>query len=292
MKKLSLLLCLLVLLLTCCSSEVSFEYTYDTFYTTTESGVKAGNKEALLPKTCSSKICLSLVASDNVNEVVEIPSELKIKYSMNCEIVVIGAGAFVDLDFDSRKKLVEVILPESVKMIDAYAFAGRINLSKINLDNVLIIKEGAFSNYIFFTESDFKNDETSKLWYGPYAIEGHKIKNLDLSSAIVIEDYAFASGIEYENIIFGDKLEYIGDYAFFDGSYYKELYLPKSLKYIGTEALGLKKSSSIRYAGTIEEFKNIQKGENWYRSCTDRPMYPYFDIEIKCIDGTIKASEL
>ncbi len=290
MKKFSLLLCLLVILLTGCSSEASFEYVYDTFYTTTSSGVKAGNKEDLVPKTTHEKICLSLVASDNVNEVVEIPSKVKTNYDVDGEVVVVGAGAFIELDFEKREKLVEVILPESIKIIDAYAFAGRTNLSKINLDNVLIIKEGAFSSYIYFIES--KNDETSKLWYGPYAINGHKIKNLNLSSAIVIEDYAFASGIDYENIIFGENLEYIGDYAFFDGIYNKELYLPKSLKYIGTEALGLKKSSSIRYAGTIEEFKNIEKGENWYRSCTDRPMYPYFDIEIKCLDGSIKASEL
>ena len=83
MKRFNILLSLLLFLLVGCNSrisEVSFEYTYDTFYSNTESGIKAGNKEELLPKTTHDKICLSLVASSNVNDVVKIPSNIKNKY--------------------------------------------------------------------------------------------------------------------------------------------------------------------------------------------------------------------
>ena len=102
----------------------------------------------------------------------------------NKPIVGIGENAFLE-----HKNLKEIILPDSVKVIQRRAFYNCINLERINLDKVEEIERGSFSycNSLISINVGAKKIGSSAFY---------KCKNLEkikLSNTKVISDMAFAS---------------------------------------------------------------------------------------------------
>ncbi len=111
--------------------------------------------------------------------------------------------------------ITKVIIPEGVKTINSYAFANLTSLEEIVLPSTLEkIEYGAFYGCSSLKTITFSGDNNLKIIsqnaFENCALEG----TLDLSSACVISDYAFAGNLKLEGIITSDNLVSIGEYAF------------------------------------------------------------------------------
>lgn len=109
----------------------------------------------------------------------------------------------------------KVVIPEGVKKIGSYAFANLTGLEEIVLPSTLqAIEYGAFYGCTSLKKITFSGENNLQIInqnaFENCAIEG----KLELSSACVISDYAFAGNQKLEEIVFTDTLLSIGQYAF------------------------------------------------------------------------------
>ncbi len=135
------------------------------------------------------------------NKVV-IPEKIGGKY-----VSTIGKAAFGD-----AKHVKEVILPDSVTIIEASAFSGS-SLTKIDLgDSVVSIGDFAFK-YSNITEIELSDE---LLYIGKCAFERTPLKEVILPSGLQeIGEYAF-SDTKLEEIYIPSSVETIGSSAFYD----------------------------------------------------------------------------
>ncbi|MBQ7356615.1 MAG: leucine-rich repeat protein [Clostridia bacterium] len=119
---------------------------------------------------------------------------------------------------DKRPDLItEVIIPEGIKKIGSYAFAGLTGLTKVVLPSTLeTIDYGAF--YGCTSLKTVEGIENVK-FINQRAFEYCDIAgSLNLRDAIAVSDYAFASNKNLTSISLGDKLQSIGAHAFENNS--------------------------------------------------------------------------
>ena len=158
---------------------------------------------------------------------VTIPKELHLK--------AIGSFAFSNFDYvaktaeelaiDDRETskqwylgentVTKVVIPEGVKIIEAYAFANLTALEEVVLPSTLeSIEYGAFVGCTSLKKITFSGANNLKIInqaaFKECALEG----KLDLPSACVISDYAFAGNKNLESVVTSEKLLSIGQYAF------------------------------------------------------------------------------
>ena len=164
---------------------------------------------------------------DNNSGVVTIPSDLK--------ITSIGSFAFSNFDYVLKTEdeyaidsssltkqqylgndtITKVIIPEGVKTIGAYAFAGLTKLEEVVLPSTLeSVEYGAFYGCTSLTKLTFTNGNNLKV-INKYAFEKCNLKGtLELPSAYVISDYAFAGNTQLKSVKLPKTLQTIGAYAF------------------------------------------------------------------------------
>ena len=128
--------------------------------------------------------------------------------------------------FANCTALEEVILPTTIKDIQPSAFYECVQLNKINLENVEIIRQNAFYNNVL-------------------------LKKVDLSSTKEIKDKAFSNTKNLEEVKLSNELKYIGESAFEDTEKLKQIDL-KNVKTINNRAF---KNSGLE---TID-LKNVTK---------------------------------
>ena len=179
-------------------------------------------------------------------------------------------------------------IPEGVESIGSAAFL-QTNLEKVHLPiTVKDIGPGAFAYCDDLVEiiipapldtlgmSVFKNCDSLK------KVEFAKTSNLHC-----IDESTFQhSGLE--EILLPEGIKTIRERAFKDCYFLTKINLPKSLIHIMSGAFsGSQFFKKIGYAGTKEEFKNIDLEEGWIA-------YQEEAITVKCSDGTLKilASEV
>ena len=111
--------------------------------------------------------------------------------------------------------ITKVVLPEGVEKINQYAFANLTSLEEIVLPSTLeSIEYGAFYGCSALEKITFSDENNLKI-ISQSAFEGCDLQGtLDLSSACVISNYAFAGNQNLEGIVTGDALQSIGEYAF------------------------------------------------------------------------------
>ena len=127
---------------------------------------------------------------------------------------VIGDYAFVALDGTQllpMPYLSEVIIPESVKAIGSYAFAGNAAMTSIDLSGVEFIDSYAFFQTTALTDVTL-NGATS--YIGVSAFEESAVRNIDLSGVEYFDARSFY-GTAISNNDFSDAIE-IGDNAFYN----------------------------------------------------------------------------
>lgn len=111
--------------------------------------------------------------------------------------------------------ITKVIIPEGVEKIGAYAFANLTALTEIVLPSTLeSIEYGAFYGCTSLEKITFSGENNLKI-INQNAFENCALSGkLDLSSACVISDYAFAGNDMLEGVTTSDTLISIGSYAF------------------------------------------------------------------------------
>ncbi len=119
--------------------------------------------------------------------------------------------------FIGNDDIKEVVVPEGVKTIGPYAFAGLTALTKITLPSTLeAIEYGAF-----FGCTSLKTViglENVKL-INKYAFQNCDISNpLSLTNIHAVGDYAFAGNKNLASVSFGKSVSSIGSYAFADNT--------------------------------------------------------------------------
>jgi len=108
------------------------------------------------------------------------------------------------------------------------------------------------------------------------------IRNLVIPSSVTsIGRYGFSICVGIKQVTIGENVEVIGGYAFDRCSSLETVYIPVSVKEIGERAFVLcDKLKTINYAGTMEQWEAIVKGENWD--------YSSDELVIICSDGRIE----
>lgn len=159
--------------------------------------------------------------------IVEIPKRLSLKEIgtfafSNFEYVMKTAEELLIDDRETSKAwfigddtITKVIIPEGVEKICAYAFANLTALEEVVFPSTLeAIDYGAFYGCTSLTKITFKGENNLKI-INQSAFESCNLKGtLELPSACVISDYAFAGNTALSEIVFTDTLQSIGRYAF------------------------------------------------------------------------------
>ena len=160
--------------------------------------------------------------------------------------------------FKSNNIIEEVILPDSLEVIDSYAFYQCTKLKKITIqEGVKDINEYAFYNCTSLQSIDLPSSLVN--------INNHAFYNCNSitslvipASVVLIGEGAFGNCSKIESIVFeGDSLETIGNSAFYNlSSLTTEVIIPDSVTYIGSYAFRytkaefvLSKDSNVTYIG-------------------------------------------
>ncbi len=159
----------------------------------------------------------------------------------------------------------EVIIPEGVETISAYAFANLTALERVVLPSTLIrIDWGAFygckslktvvglENVKFINESAFQD----------CALSG----SIKLNSAVAIADYAFAGNRSLSSVTIAENIQSIGAHAFANNSSLRTLTIKAPIyklgKYAFTGCEALKEvslNSAVIPTGAFRGAKNLEK---------------------------------
>ena len=164
-----------------------------------------------------------------------IPSELD-----GYPVTVIASGfcATTDTLFE------RVVLPETLKAIEKYAFSSQKKLKEINIPSgVTVLGEGAFMNCKSLTALDIP-DEVAVI-PDSLCLDCTKLENVKLPSALqIIEESAF-SGCPLKNTVFPDGLIKISFAAFF-GNAMTDVTLPSSMTELGDLAFDSRKDCEMK----------------------------------------------
>lgn len=153
------------------------------------------------------------------------------------------------------KLLQNVILPQSVKIIEDNAFKGCSSLSTINLDQIEEIKANAFSDCANLTgniklpnlkslgkEAFYDCDGISTIdmpivtEIGDWAFSGcSKLTSIEIPNCTKLNNNCFSFCSNLSTVILSDDLEYIPEKTFYDTGL-KSIKLPSKLKSIGEGA--------------------------------------------------------
>lgn len=154
---------------------------------------------------------------------VEIPAQIN-----GCDVVAIAASAF------SHSPMKEIILPDTIKFIEANAFYNCIYLEKINFPEGLeFIGPMAFDSTVNI--SDIYID-CPDLYISPYAFDWSDDLEQAYINAKIIGENAFRTCENLKQLEFGKDVERIEANAFHNCSSIENLVIPSNVRIIGAGA--------------------------------------------------------
>lgn len=202
-------------------------------------------------------------------------------------VTTIGFRAFID-----HTKLKSVTIPDTVTVIEDYAFDGCDGLNKVYITNLEawlnIDIEGVYANPLQYaklyldetvlthivvpgTITEIKNN----------AFAGYSsLTNIVLHSGVTsVGDYAFMNCTSLSGIVLSEGITSIGNYAFYDCENLKSINIPKSLTSIGNYAFwDCMAIENVDIAG-LKEWCNID-----FSNETSNPLGCCRQL---CIDGVL-----
>ncbi len=232
--------------------------------------------------------------------------------------VVIGAKRVLNCLLYECVNVKEVVLKSGVESIGDSAFYGCTRLTSVSIpDSVTSIGLSAFSgcyglknvNYIGeidkWAEIDFYDSGSNPLYYAKNLYINNKlVTEVNLTTATKISYRAFAGCTSLISIVISDSVKSIGEdafigcsslksisipdsvtsigeYAFSGCSSLTSINIPNSVTYIGYSAFSACSNlTEIHYGGTMEDWKWIEKSNEWDNFTGSYTVY--------CTDGNIK----
>lgn len=193
--------------------EEYIEYNGDYYYITADN-------TAVFAKSKYSK---NSIDSLPIEEKIVIPDEIN-----GYPVTAIENGAF------RNSSVTEIILPDTIKFINEFAFDSCIYLKQINIpDNLKYIGLSAFGCCDSLKEITINSPQLN---ISPYAFFNcHNLSDITLNVKSVDEN-AFKNCISLKNVTFKDNIERIEANAFYNCSSIENIVLPSSLKIIGCGA--------------------------------------------------------
>ena len=183
----------------------------------------------------------------------------------NCVIPDDGSVVMIDiLAFYGNRTLEHLVIPDCIRRIESEAFSNCDNLKSVVLPkNLEFLGEGAFE----FSRS---------------------LVSVDLNGYTVIPGWAFNMAPKLTEIKGIENVTEIGQAAFVICHSLASINLGVGLKAIGESALWY--PVEINYSGTVEQWKAIEKGEEWYEYPVE---YTEADLPnlIICSDGALKPCQ-
>ena len=107
----------------------------------------------------------------------------------------------------------------------------------------------------------------------------HELKTVTIEGAVTIGTGIFSQCTSLETVIFKSSINYIPPITFQKCTSLKHVYFPESLDVIDERSFEGCSNVTIHYAGTIEQWKKIEKHgwkHEWYSKilCTNGTIYP------------------
>ena len=193
--------------------------------------------------------------------------------------------AIDDSAFSEFTQLESIIISDGVESIGLSAFRGCKALKHIELpDSVKYIGESAFYNC--------SSLESIRIPKGVNEISDYTFDNCKSLKSVTfhgeitrIGDYEFRFCDIEGCLDLSGKLVHVGKAAFLDNEKIETIILPKTLEYIASRAFDKTlletRKKIIVFEGTMDEFDEIEKGEDWFPNCLPK------ETIVCCSDGNI-----
>ena len=142
-------------------------------------------------------------------------------------------------------------------------------------------------HYTYYAVYEIYGTEDLMIWGASSDLPEH----LDIPSkkygsrVTTIRGSAFSHENEVISATVPEGITTIEEYAFMDCSNLTDVELPVSLQYIGEKTFATGSKLTIRYHGTVAQWEQIKKHENWYGSEASQA------LKIVCEDGVITLIE-
>ena len=209
-------------------------------------------------------------------------SNIRVQFAQNF-IVPYGTTVIASEQLKDRKDLTNAIIPDSVWSIGSQAFAFCSHLSSIVIPDSVT----SLGNSAFFNCSELKTVKLSSkltvIWDNTFSYCG-RLEKINIPDSVTkIGGGAFSCCHGLTDITLPQNVTSIEHDAFIGCDNLVRITIPKSVTEIGSQAFkDCRKLTSIKYTGTMNQWKAIPKGGFW-NSLT--PKYTVY-----CTDGNIKKS--
>ena len=240
---------------------------------------------------------------------IESVGNIVLPESVECDGIIID-GYIIDYNAFSSCNLKNISIPNSIKGIKAYNYyfkniksncIGRLYYIGNDENPYLALLRVADAQYPLV----FKDSDNCKIILNN-AFENSNFNEIELSENIIyIGEYAFANNFNLGKLVLNANIKEIspflcyktsikeliipstvlkiGNSAFSQCNKLKTITLPNSIKYIGnTIFYECSSLETINFDGTIDEWNNIEKDEEW-NGCPN-------NIVVKCSDGDIEIN--
>ena len=200
------------------------------------------------------------------------------KINIPSRVITIGSGAF-----SGCENLISINIPNNVTSIGESAFYECSALTTMNIpSSVNSIGYGAFSGCSALTTINIPSSVNS-IGYGAFS-RCSALTTINLPSNIIdIGDWLFNGCSSLVTISIPSKVTSIGELAFDSCTALTTVNIPNSVNAIGDDAFwGCTSLSSIIYEGTMAQWEEIDKGDNW--------KYEVPATYVQCSDGTVSLS--
>ena len=197
-------------------------------------------------------------------------------------VTYIGARAF-----QASSGLTSVEVPSGVTSIGMFAFSGCIGLKSIEMPSSLTsIGEGALRGCTGLTSITYMGTMAEWLAIGKHYdwddCAGEYVVHCtdgDIGDANALYTYTGTGG----DVVIPNGVTEIGEWAFADSTDLTSVQLPSSVIFIGEGAFNGFGLTSITYTGTMAEWRDIDKDDDWDLGTGD--------YVIHCTDGDIAKDE-
>lgn len=189
-----------------------------------------------------------------------------------------------DYAFTSCDCVISIVMGNNVRKIGSEAFSGCDSLTKIILsNNITAINDYTFHSCSSLTDIIIPNGVTmiGKMAFG--VCEG--LSEIIIPDSVMeIDEWAFVNCDNLVSITIPNSVKTIDSNTFDDCDSLKEVTIPVNVTYISENAFAdCENLTEIKYEGTIDDWKNIEKESSWNDGTSAYAIY--------CTDGQISAAQ-